>query len=139
MSISDTQTPKPSRGLTRKKNSSLQNAAILKLLLSCIAETPRSKKQIAEITGLNRTTAERWLNVMAVRKGGIKNLVYIAEWGKAGSRGHPVALWKLGYGMLDVPKPKAKPQKQLNKEWRLRQKRKPSVTQTVKGIIHVAR
>lgn len=108
-------------------------------MLSAIAETPRSKDQIAEITGLQRTTVCRWMNLLHVRKGEIKNLVYVETWGKSGKKGHPVALWKLGYGMYDAPKPAPKPMKQCCKDWRLKQKTGPRITQTEKGIIHELR
>ncbi len=139
MSTSDTLTPKQSRGPIRKKSNSLQNAALLKVMLSAIAETPRSKDYLAEITGLQRTTICRWINILAGRKGEIKNLVYIAEWGRSGKNGHPVALWKLGYGMYDAPKPKPKTAAEYCKTWRMKKARKPTVTETEKGLIHVAR
>jgi hypothetical protein len=105
-------------------------------MLSAIAETPRSKDQIVEITGLQRTTVCRWMNLLATRKGDIKNLVYIAEWGKSGQKGHPVALWKLGYGMYDAPKPAPKPMKDSCRDWRRKQKIGTRIIQTPKGIIH---
>jgi hypothetical protein len=108
-------------------------------MLSAIAETPRSKEQIVEITGLQRTTVCRWMNLLATRKGEIKNLVYIESWGKSGQKGHPVALWKLGYGMYDAPKPAPKPMKQSCKEWRLKKKVGAKIIQTEKGIIHELR
>ena len=139
MSISDTPTPQRSTGPIRKKTNSLLNAAVLKVLLSAIAEVPRSKDELVEITGLQRTTVCRWINLLHVRKGEINNLVYVEDWGRSGQKRHPVALWKLGYGMYDKPKPIPKPMKQSCKEWRLKQKIGTKVTQTDKGIIHELR
>jgi len=131
----------PSRAPIRKKTNSLQNAALLKLILSAIAETPKSKDALAEITGLQRNTIARWINLLHTRKGEIKNLVYIADWGKAGKKQHPVALWKLGYGEFDAPRPPPKTPAEHCKEWRRRQRKKLAVQVTVteKGIKHVAR
>jgi hypothetical protein len=140
MSVSDTQTKPQSRGLIRRKNNNgLQNAALLKVLLCAIAETPKSKDEIKEITGLMKSTVSNWIKKLHVRKGEIKNLVYIAEWGRVGERQYPVALWKLGYNQLDVPKPPRRGHKEYNKAWRLRKKNNPIVTKTEEGIKHVAR
>jgi hypothetical protein len=139
MSASDTPTNKPSRGPIKKKTNSLQNAALLKVLLGCIGHTPRSKEQIAEITGLTKTTVGRWINLLHTKKGEIKNIVYIAEWLRVGKRQQPLALWKLGYGMFDAPRPQRKSKKEYNAAWRKRQRNNPIVTTTEKGMKHVAR
>lgn len=139
MSVSDTPTNKQSRGPIRKQNKSRQSAAILKLLIYAISEKPKSKIEIVQITGLQRSTVYDWMKILATRKGTVKNIVYIAEWGRVGKKKIPVALWKLGPGMLDAPKPKPRPLKELNREWRLKQKNSPIVTTTEKGMKHVAR
>lgn len=108
-------------------------------MLSAIAETPKTKEQIAELTGLTRTTVCRWMNLLATRKGEIKNLVYIESWGRSGKNGHPVARWKLGYGMFDAPKPAPKTGSEYCKTWRRKKMKQPIVTQTEKGIIHEVR
>lgn len=139
MSHSDTPTKQQSRGPIKRNNHSLQNAALLKVLLGCIGGTPRSKEQIAEITGLTKTTVGRWINLLHARKGESKNLVYIAEWTRVGERQYPLALWKLGYGMFDTPKPPRRSKKEYCEAWRRRQRNNPTVTQTDKGMKHVAR
>ncbi len=108
-------------------------------MLGCIGHTPRSKDQIAEITGLTRTTVGRWITLLAASKGESKNLVYIAEWTRVGERQYPLALWKLGYGMFDAPKPPRRAKKEYNAAWRKKQRNNPVVTKTERGMKHVAR
>jgi hypothetical protein len=139
MLISDTPTPKRSRGPIKRKTNTLQNAALLKVLLGCIGHTPRSKEQIAKITGLTNTTVCRWINLLHGKSGEIKNLVYIAEWTRVGERQYPLALWRLGYGMFDALKPPRRANKEYSAAWRKRQRNTPIVTTTEKGMKHVAR
>jgi len=122
----------------KKRTSSLVNAALLKVILSAIAEKPRSKADITRLSGLQKGTVGRWINLLHVRKGDIKNLVYIAEWGKAGQKQHPVALWGLGYGKEDAIKPEAKKNAECTKAWR-RKQLKSKVIETQQGVRHVLR
>lgn len=120
-----------------RKTNTLQNVAILKILLNAIALRPLSQYQIIELTGLSNSTVSRWLRYLNVSTKESKNLVYIADW-KSGARGNPTALWMLGYEMPNKPRPKPKTSTEYSRAWQAKQLKKTFVNSTDKGLIHVS-
>lgn len=126
---------------TRKarKTNTLQNVAALKVLLNAIAVMPKSQYEIKDITGLTNSTISRWLGHLHLRTPDQKNLVYISEWKRKSERGNWTAMWSLGYGLDDAPKPKPLTASQYAKRWREKKERQSAITLTTTGVKHVAR
>jgi hypothetical protein len=127
----------PSIKIVTRKTNTLQNVAVLKVLLNAIAIRPRTQPEIIELTGLSNSTVSRWLRFLHVHTKGSRNLVYISEWKRTGERGNWSACWSLGYDMPDAIKPKPLTMSEYNKRWRKKQAKQPTVTVTDKGIKHV--
>jgi len=125
-------------GFASKGTKTVVNIAAFKALMSAMAVRPRSRSELHEITGLTNTTISRWMAVLANPKD--KNrIAYIAEWKPPGRSGWPTALFAMGHGMPDAPRPKALTAAQYKKRSRARQVKLASIstTTTLTGVIHV--
>lgn len=114
------------------------NITAFKALMSAIAVRPRSRSELHEITGLCNTTISRWMAVLA-NPHDKHRVAYIAEWKPPGRSGWPTALFAMGYGMPDAPRPKALTASQYKKRARAKAVKLAS-TQTIHtstGVIHV--
>lgn len=113
------------KGFQSKGTKTVVNITAFKVLLAAMAVMPKSKKQLQEITGLTNTTISRWMTVL---HSGKDKIVYIADWKRFAQRGNYTAMWTMGYGMADAPKPKALTMSEYNKRWRATQEVKNTVT-----------
>lgn len=112
------------------------NITAFKVMMFAMAQRARSKTDLHELTGLTNTTISRWMTVLSKGK---DRIVYIDRWERKGTRGCYTAMWKMGHGIPDAVKPKPLTQSEYAKRWRAKIAKKPSVTQTSIGVIHVAR
>jgi hypothetical protein len=123
----------------RRKTNTLQNAAVLKVLLNSIALRPLTQPQIIEITGLANSTVSRWLRFFDSSTKESKNLVYIADWKRRAERGNWQACWMLGYGMANVPKPKPMTSSEYHRRWKKKKSQESQITVTSTGVKHVVK
>jgi hypothetical protein len=123
--------------MAARKTNTVQNVSVLKVLLNAIAVMPKSQVQIQELTGLCNSTVSRWLRFLNLSTKEQKNLVYIEDW-KSGARGNPTALWKLGYGMPNAPRPRPKTASEYSRTWRKKQARTARIIETSTGVRHVS-
>jgi len=105
--------------------------ATLKNLLRLLHKRELSKRQLAELTGIQHVTICRWIETL---HNGPENLVYISRWARSHTVGPYTAFYSYGYCMEDVPKPSP-----ITKEEKNRRLRMKTLTQlTDKGLIHVS-
>ena len=123
--------------MAARKTNTVQNVSVLKVLLNAIAVMPKSQVQIQEITGLCNSTVSRWLRFLNLSTKEQKNLVYIEAW-KPGARGNPTALWKLGYGMPNAPRPPPKTASEDSMTGRKKQARTARTIEISTGVKHVS-
>lgn len=125
-------------GFATKGTKTIVNITAFKALMSAMAVRPRSKTELQEITGLTNTTVSRWMTVLSNPKDKDR-IAYIAEWKRFGTRGCYTAMFMMGYGMPDAPRPKPLTMSEYNKRWRAKQLKLASttVTTTPTGVIHV--
>ena len=125
-------------GFASKGNKTIVNVTAFKALMSAMAVRPRSKSELHELTGLTNTTISRWMAVLANPKDK-ERVAYIAEWKRFADRGCYTAMFAMGYGMPDAPKPKALTHSEYAKRWRAKQVKlaSTSITHTSTGVIHV--
>ena len=123
-----------SSGFATKSTKTVINITAFKVLCAVMAVRARSKTELNELTGLTNTTISRWMRVLSTGK---DRIVHVESWSRRGGRGNWTALWRLGHGMPDAPKPKALTHSQYAKRWRAKQEQKQRVTQqTDIGLIH---
>lgn len=92
-----------------------------------------SKEQITEHTGLGRTAAETYVNVLHRKP---HNLIYICDWKRAAKVGPYTAIYTWGPSEQDVPRPAPLPKSTRNYQLRLARKSRTVITST--GVIHHA-
>lgn len=120
-------------GFQSKGTKTVVNITAFKVLLAAMAVMPKSKKQLHEITGLTDTTISRWMRVLSSGK---DRIVYIADWKRFSTRGDYTAMWAMGYGMADAPKPKALTMSEYNKRWRATQEKKATtIDKSTPGVL----
>jgi hypothetical protein len=122
--------------LEKSKKLFRQNAILLKKLLNAIHLRPRTQVEIQEYTGLANSTVSGWLRLLHEHSTRDPNIVYISGWRSSG-RGNPAALWSVGIGMADVPKPKPLTSSQHNKRWRAKQLKINCKQTTPERTVHV--
>lgn len=113
------------------KTKPVAEIAVQKHLLGLLCHYHYSKRQLAQLTGVQHTTICRWIETY---HRGPKNLIYISKWERSKTVGPYTAFFSFGYCMQDVPKPA--PQSREEKNAKLRKYR---IEQTDKGIKHVSR
>lgn len=114
------------------KTKPVAEIAVQKHLLGLLCKFQYSKRQLAELTGVQHTTICRWIETY---HRGPKNLVYISDWKRSATVGPYTAFYSFGYCMEDVPKPAPLTKKEKND--RLRKKLRTTLTS--EGIKHVSR
>ena len=125
-------------GFQPKGTKTVVNITAFKVLMAAMAVRARSKSELHEITGLTNTTISRWMRVLSTGK---DRIIYVESWQRKGTRGCWTAMWKMGHGMPDAPRPKALTQSEYAKRWRknLATAATTRITLTETGLIHAPR
>ena len=123
-------------GFSSKGPKTIVNISAFKAMMAAMSKKARSKSELHELTGLTNTTVSRWMAVLASGK---DRIVYIESWHRKGTRGCYTAMWRMGWGMPDAPKPAPLTAAQYAKRWRNKQEKKSSTstTHTATGLIHL--
>jgi hypothetical protein len=122
-------------GFASKGTKTVVNITAFKVLMSTIAKKARSKAELRELTGLSNTTISRWMTVLSSGK---DRIVYIESWSRKNTRGCYTAMWRMGWGMPDAPKPAPLTASEYAKRWRARKEKEATLTvqRTSTGLIH---
>lgn len=98
---------------TRTEKSRGQIAFTIKTLLFLLDQKPLTKDEIIAKTGLSIGAALNWVNTLHADYP--RNVLYIVNWIRKGDRGCWQAVYGLGPGMADEPKPKALTEKEYER------------------------
>lgn len=72
-----------------------------------------SQDELRDAVGISNATVVKWVRILKNRK-----LIYIAGWRRHLESTNWIRLWYWGYGMTDVPKPKASSNSENCKRYR---------------------